>query len=312
MSRAALLFMLAGCSAAGGGETGRGEALVLTTFQPTYSFAWQVALGSPALRVVNLAPRSKGPHEFSLDDPETGAASRELVRRAAAVVTLRSLPVSPAMDRVYPWCRNENIRIVEIDPAVTWDPGKPRLALVADPEDSALSAKAGESERPPNPHVWLSLSHAVRMVERIAEDFGRLDPDHAELYARNADRYEKALRALKAEFDARLSGADSVAALTEAFPYLTADFGIPVADYLLAEMTPEQATARIRRAGVRVVLAEEAPEPALARAVKQAGARIVVLRTLETGWGEGEALDPGGYLKGMRANLEKLAHAVGR
>jgi ABC-type Zn uptake system ZnuABC Zn-binding protein ZnuA len=311
MSRAALFLMLAGCSAVGAGGTGAQGGLVLTTFQPTYSFAWHVAEGSPTLRVVNLAPPSKGPHEFSLDDAETGAGCRDLVRRAAAVVSLRSLPVAPAMDRVYPWCRNENIRIVEIDPAVTWDPGRPRLPLVADPEDSQLPVKAGEGERPPNPHVWLSLSHAVRMVDRIAEDFARLDPDHAELYGRNAERYQKALRALKAEFDARLSGADPVAALTEAFPYLTADFGISVADYLLAEMTPEQAAARIRRAGVRVVLAEEAPEPALERAVKDAGARIVVLRTLETGFGEGEALDPAGYLKGMRANLEKLAQAVG-
>ena len=92
----ALLFALAlGCSASGGPGSAT-KAVILTTFQPLYSFTSKVVQGSPALEVVNLAPRKMGPHEFNLDDPSQGERCRALVRRATALVTLRSLPVARA------------------------------------------------------------------------------------------------------------------------------------------------------------------------------------------------------------------------
>lgn len=288
--------------------------LILTTFQPLYSFSVKVVEGSPCLDVVNLAPRGQGPHDFHIEEPEHAARCRDFVHRAEAVVTLRSLPLAPASERVYAWCRRENVRIVEIDPAVCWDPGAPRLPLIPDPEDTARARERGGARGGvlPNPHVWLSLSHAVRLVERIAVDAAALDPDHAALYRENAARFEKALRGLKAEYERKLAGVDSpaVAALTEGFPYLTADFGIDVVDYILKPKGPEEVAARVRAAGVKVVLAEEPPAPEVARAVAAAGARVVVLTTIEEGWGTGDALDPDGYLNAMRANLEALLQAL--
>jgi hypothetical protein len=38
---------------------------------------------------------------------------------------------------------------------------------------------------------------------------------------------------------------------------------------------------------------------------------VVVLRTLEAGWGEGERVEADGYLMGMKDNLKKLAGALG-
>lgn len=303
----ALATALGSCSTPPEGPAGSQTRLVLTTFQPTFSFASAVLKGSTALEAVNLAPPNLGPHEFVIDDPAHRERCRGLVRRADAVVTLRSLPVAPAFGRVYPWCRRENVRIVEIDPSVTWDGSAPKLALIPNPEDSAKGGSAGAGEPAPNPHVWLSLTHAGRLVEALALDVIALDPARTSLYRANADSFERELRRLKSEFERLLIDASPVAALTEGFPYLCADFGIDVADYLLEPRGPADITARIKAARVKVVLAEDPPLKEVADAVAAAGARVVVLTTLEEGW-EGR-LESDGYLKGMRSNLSKLVEA---
>jgi ABC-type Zn uptake system ZnuABC Zn-binding protein ZnuA len=309
LSLSILALLAASCASSRPESPAPRPRLVLTTFQPTYSFASWVAAGSTVYEVANLAPPAQGPHEFVIDAPACAGRCRELLKRADAVVTLRGLPVAPAFARVYPWCRREKIGIVEIDPSVTWDAETPKLALIPNPEDSAKAVPAGLSEgaRNPNPHVWLSLSHAGRMVEAIARDLISLDPANAALYRGNADRAEQKLRLLKAEFEGKLVDAPPVAALTEGFPYLCSDFGIDVADYILEPRGPAQVTARIKAAGVRVVLAEEPPEKAIQDAVAAAGARVVVLTTLEQGW-MGK-LEPDGYLEGMRSNLCQLVEA---
>jgi ABC-type Zn uptake system ZnuABC Zn-binding protein ZnuA len=307
----ALLFLSA--CAANPDEPAPGRRVILTTFQPLFSFARAVVAGDPGVEVWNLAPRKEGPHDFNLDDPAVGARCRPIVEKAEAVITLRSLPVAPAFDRLYPWCRVANLRIVEIDPSAQWEVGTPRLPLIADPPDTARARERGEAKGPvpPNPHIWLSLSHAVRLVERISNDIVTLDPTHRRFYWANTARYQARLRALKAEFEKRLAGADRVATLTEAFPYLTADFGLGVADYILEPKDSAEVGERVRAAKVKVVLAEGEPEAKVRAAVEQAGAKVVVLRTLEAGWGEGERVEPDGYLRGMRDNLEKLAGAFG-
>lgn len=285
-----------------------GKDVVLTSFQPLYSFTAKILQGSPNLEVFNLAPRQLGPHDFSVEDPAYAERNTRMARRAVAVVTLRSLGLASNFDRLYPWCRTQNIRIVEIDPAVTWDPSVPKLPLIDDPSDTRHGKERPAGEPVLNPHVWLGLNHAVRLVDRIRQDITALDPANSELYSRNTLAFQRELLALRMEYERNFAGIDNpvVATLTEGFPYLTADFAINVADYILEPRDAQEVRDRIRAAGVKVVLAEEQPTEDMARAVKQAGARVVVLSTLEEGWGHGQELEPDGYLKGMRDNLSRL------
>ena len=282
--------------------------LVLTTFEPFYAFAANVAQGSRGLTVFNLGLPEEGPHEFEIGEPSLAARHRELVARAEAVVTLPSVGLSPEIERVYPWCRRQNIHIVQIDPVAVWDATAPHLPLIPTPVDS----EHGEPlvARPPNPHVWLSLANAERLVGSIASDLARLDVPNAALYQANAMHYRGEIARLHADAERRFASAGRlrVAALTEGFPYLTSELGIEVADYLLEPKDPAEITRRVKAAGVTVVLAEDPPEAPVKAAVERAGAHVLVLTTIEHP--PGDKLTPDGYLDAMKANIDALAVAL--
>lgn len=50
-----------------------------------------------------------------------------------------------------------------------------------------------------DPHIWLSMKRAVVMVEAIAEEMAKLDPDNAQVYAGNAASYISELEAASLE-----------------------------------------------------------------------------------------------------------------
>ncbi|RME53792.1 MAG: zinc ABC transporter substrate-binding protein [Deltaproteobacteria bacterium] len=284
------------------------EIEILTTFQPLFSFATAVAAGSPRIRVTNLAPPGVGPHEY---DPRAEAfhpAFAEAVRGAAAIVTLRTVSLSPLFDLLYPLARREKIYIVEIDPAARWTPEEPRLPFLRNPVDS----RHGEPTEVINPHLWLSLSIAAILVERMGEEFAALDPGNGARYRENAARYAGRLRKLRALYAVKFSELDlpPIVALTEAFPYLTTDFDLAVTDYILSPRSPQEVGERIEQARARIVLAESPPPEEVRRIVAAQGARLCILDTLEKGRGTGNDLDPAGYLEGMTENLEKLYRAI--
>lgn len=288
---------------------GAGPRLVLTSFQPLYSLAWEVARGSPGLRVENLAPPDLGPHDFDVTDP----ALARRYRAATALVTLRRLHLAASFDQLYPAGRRHNIYLVELDPLQTWTPGASAMRFLPNPRDGRRHPGAAPPGDGWNPHVWLSLSHAARMGESLAGDFAALDPGQADRYRGNAASLARRLLGLRDRTLARLAPleAPELVSLTEGFPYLTADLDLPVLDYVLAPADATEVEQRVRAAGVRVVLAEQPPAADVLRAVARAGARLVVLDTIERGTaGRAGGLDPRGYELAMRRNLDRLYRAL--
>ena len=51
-----------------------------------------------------------------------------------------------------------------------------------------------------DPHIWLDLSLARKMVDNIASGLSTADPEHADLYAKNAEAYKARLAELDTEF----------------------------------------------------------------------------------------------------------------
>ena len=147
-----------------------------------------------------------------------------------------------------------------------------------------IDIAGGEYAGRPNPHAWMSLEGALTYVDNIATAFAEHDPENAETYRANAERY-------KAEIEATIGPiADAMAALPEedrwlvtsegAFSYLARDFGLrelyiwPInAD---AQGTPQQVRGvidAVRENDIPVVFSESTvPADAARQIARETGA----------------------------------------
>lgn len=217
-----------------------------------------------------------------------GAAGlAEAARQADAVVALRSIwPDDP----LFPLARRQNIRLIEIDAARPLDASLPGLAL----HEESASASA---------LPWLDPVNLGRMADVIASDVARLVPAARPRIQAHVGTLRQQLLAITAQSEARLATASNLAvfSLSDRLDYLVNGFNLDLAgtDARADDAwTPEalaELTKRLRSASVVAVLHHrELPAP-VADAVRQAGARAIVLRT--------EGIDP---LAELRENSQRL------
>ena len=62
-----------------------------------------------------------------------------------------------------------------------------------------LSIYEGPYKDKPNPHAWMSTENALIYIENIRSAFVEMDPQHAEVYNKNAAAYAEEVKALKEE-----------------------------------------------------------------------------------------------------------------
>ena len=93
-----------------------------------------------------------------------------------------------------------------------------------------ISIGEGAYEGKPNPHAWMALQSALVYVDNIRDAFSEYDPDNAETYAANAERYKTEIRAaiepLKAMIDTVPEEKRWLVSCEGAFSYLARDFGL--------------------------------------------------------------------------------------
>ena len=138
----------------------------------------------------------------------------------------------------------------------------------------------------PNPHAWMSPANAQVYADNLARAFAEIDPDGADAYAANAQRYRAELQVVHDELVAGLAGlpASHRALVTceGAFSYLARDAGLteryiwPVnAEH---EATPQQIAGTIEfvaGAGVPAVFCESTVSDApMQRVVEATGTRF--------------------------------------
>ena len=287
------------------------NAVVLTGTQATYSITAALLGGTP-VEVRNVP--EDGREMAVLGDylARRKEALAPLFAAATAVVTLtNALPEDP----LYRAARQANIRIVDIEAAVPWSPDMPGVALAQRP---ATTVAWGADPDPPAhavaPCLWLSLSNVMRMADIVAHDLGALFPQWAAVIGANLDSFKRSLLRQRGEFQTRLIEAESdlVFALTGDFIYLTNDMGLLVDGYFIKQdvrWTPADLAAltrHLRDHGIQVVLHRWEPAAAIQNAVREAGARLVVLDA-----GDGGVVVDGRLVKdGLQQVLTKDLEAI--
>lgn len=142
-----------------------------------------------------------------------------------------------------------------------------------------------------DPHIWLDMKNAIRMVQTIADAFCEEDPAHAEYYRGNADDYILQLEDvddLLKEAVANGSRRDIVFGGRFAYGYLISGYGLDyesVYDSCSAETEPSMAQMAhvieyIREHQVKYILYEELSTPNVARAIADTtGAQMLMFST---------------------------------
>lgn len=280
---AAALSLTAACAAAA--EAPR-PLRIVTSFYPMYIHVLNVAAGIAGVEVRNLTPPVTGClHDYQL--------------RPADLVTLTQADVFVVNGAGMESFLDEAVRQV------------PKLRVVT-ASDGIDLLRHGEEE---NPHVWVSVSGAIRQVENIAAGLAAADPVRAEGYRRNAAAYVERLAELRDAMHAGLRDLRSrdIVTFHEAFPYFAREFDLRIVAVVQREPGSEPGAREladtitlVRRTGVRALFAEPQYSAKAAEAIaRETGATLYRLDPAVTGADRADA-----YLDIMRQNLETLRRAL--
>lgn len=290
-----LALFLSGCGqqkqAAPASEQDSAKKLtIVTSFYPMYVAVLNVTKDVPGVQVVNMTqPQTGCLHDYQLRPEDLKTLE------AAQVFVINGAGMEQFMDKVIK--QQSKMKIIEASKGI---------ALLKD--------EAGEE----NPHVWVSISNAIRQTTNIAEELAAIDKENAEKYKSNAAKYNEKLTALQAKMHAVIDPLPHKDIITfhEAFPYFAEEFKLKIADVIErepgSEPTPkemEETIEKIKAAGIKALFAEpQYPVKAAEAIAREAGAKVYTLNPGVTGEARPEAIDD--YIKIMENNMNVLKEAL--
>lgn len=249
--------------------------LVLSSLAPVHALASALLQGTNIdLQLLPGSPRSMQSHQALFVRQAERYA--EPFSRADAVISIGKLW---GADPLYISARSYNPRVVNIDASKPWSHELDGVAI-------ATSPVSGQ----PAPWFWLSAGNVIRSLDIIGSDLAALYPAEAATIQANLAREQQRWRTLKATAEARLLQVDDpqVFALTDEFVYLTSDLGLFVAGYFSkqdidwTDADYQHLRDTLQTQGITVVIHKWEPAAPIRAAITAAGARLVVLDTLET------------------------------
>jgi ABC-type Zn uptake system ZnuABC Zn-binding protein ZnuA len=288
--------------------------LVLTGIQATYSLAKALTAETP-IQVENVPADGR---QLSLQKDYISRRAEALAPKFAAATAVITLTNALPADPLYRFARNANIRIVDIDAALPWSLDAPGVALADSPVSNVSWGRDPDApEGATAPYFWLSVSNSIRMGDIIAGDLEALFPQHAATIRRNLDTLKRSLLKLRGDYQGRLIEASGdVFALTGDFVYLTNDMGLLVDGYFIKQDVRwtksdlDGLTKHLRDAHIKVVLHKWMPSEAIQKAIRDAGAKLVVLEAGDPGTPVDGALEADGLQKILQKDLEAVLAAL--
>jgi len=243
------------------GDTSGAETipLVATTMQ-LQDFARQV--GGDRVSVAGILGPSDEPHEYepTPDDADALSSARVVIENGANLDEWLSDLQANAPD--------DAVRVTAVE----------GIALLPTEEEGF----------PGDPHVWHDPTLAGQMIDNIAAGLSEADPDGADIYAANADRYKAELQEMAATIEGIFAPIPVERRLLvtshDAFGYFARAYRVTQVGTVLPSVTTETEPSakqiqalinEIRESGVTVIFTEEAVDPRLERQVaKEAGATV--------------------------------------
>jgi zinc transport system substrate-binding protein len=307
---AATSILLAACGSDDADDTAGDSAdaaslSVIAAFYPLEEAARGV--GGDLVSVTSLTPPGQGPHDLELQPAQLG------VFESADVAIYLGRGFQPQVEAAIEQSP-DTLAGVDLLDAVELLGVDEQLAGTDGEVDGEVLA--GDVD----PHIWLDPSRMITMVDAITEAFADADPDHADDYAANAERYLADLRGLDGEYRSALTDCRSRVIVTShrAFGYLADTYDlrqIPIAG-ISPEVEPDPRTleaiaAEAKAEGVTTIFLESIAPPELAETVaREIGAELDLLDPIE-GLTQDQLDDGETYASIMRDNLGRLVTGLG-
>jgi len=251
---------------------------VVASLFPLYDFAR--AVGGQKARVSLLLPPGVEPHSF---EPTPGDILK--IDEADIFVYTGSF-MEPWAAAIIKGADRERLDVVDSSEGIRMRQEQ-KGAPSEDEASSGQKAGAGRKE-PMDPHIWLDLGNAQRMVDNILAGFVRKDPANKGFYEHNAALYKARLRQLDEQFKEGLAQCETrlfVHGGHYAFNYLARRYGLTyVSAYGFspdAEPSPRHLADMvqlIRRYKSTYVFYEELIQPKVAETIaRETGAKLLAL-----------------------------------
>ncbi|MBP2630782.1 MAG: ABC-type metal ion transporter, periplasmic subunit [Firmicutes bacterium] len=285
-------IVLVGCGANKTGEVSKNDKAkfsIVTSFYPMYIATINVTKGVEGVEVKNMTKPQVGClHDYQLTPEDLKTLEK------AKVFVVNGAGMEAFLDKVVK--QQENLKIVEAS------------------KDISLLKDNGEE----NPHVWVSVSDAIKQVNNIAEQLAAIDVEHADQYKKNAAEYVQKLEMLKADMHKDIDQLPNKNIVTfhEAFPYFAKEFNLNIISVIErepgTEPTPKELEAtinQIKELRIKALFAEpQYPASAAETIAKETGVKVYSLDPVVTGEANKDSYDA--YINAMKKNAEVLKEAL--
>ena len=290
-----LMFFLIGTMYAEN-RTNKKNKKVLTSIQSVYSIVKNITKDS------DIEVYSIFDSDVSMDYGKSAFDNKDLdlssAKDAVAVVDVAKVWNN---DYLYEYARRKNIRIVEIDASYSFS-GNDYLSL------SLLNYKNGDR----NPYVWMSFQNVIKMANIVADDLSELFPENSKIIEKNLTNFSQEIKEIEngyLEKTLTLSSL-SVIALTENLDYLFNDLNIFFNYTDSNEMTVKNVSEIMKRNNSKIFISDRWIKKEIINEIEKKGGKFLVLDTFNIPREVDGKMDPDGYIKGMKENMEKLVEAM--
>ena len=290
-----LMFLLIGTMYAEN-RTFKKNKKVLTSIQSVYSIVKNITKDS------DIEVYSIFDSDVSMDYGKSAFDNSELdlssAKEAVAVVDVAKVWNN---DYLYEYARRKNIRIVEIDASYSFS-GNDYLSL------SLLNYKNGDR----NPYVWMSFQNVIKMANIAADDLSELFPENSKIIEKNLTKFSQEIKEIEngyLEKTLTLSSL-SVITLTENLDYLFNDLNIFFNYTDSNEVTVKNVAEIMKRNNSKIFISDRWIKKEIINEIEKKGGKFLVLDTFNIPRELNEKMDPDGYIKGMKENMEKLVEVM--
>lgn len=264
------------------------ELTVVTSFYPMYIAAENVIGDAGGVRLENLSePQTGCLHDFQLTPEDMKLLS------TADVFIINGGGIESFMK----------------DVAAAY----PDLTIIEACENVQLLAEEDEE----NAHAWMSIAAYETQVQTIADELGKADAAHQDLYEANAKAYKEKLEPLKERQKkiAEAANGQNVILFHEAYDYVAEDYGLNVS-YVLDLDEERQVSAgeiadvlaAVKKDHVQYILAEELYGKSTGDTIEaESDVKVLYLDPLNKG-----NYDADSYLEGMTKNMDILEQYLDR